>query len=316
MNCKITVIGSYMTDFTVYADRFPNDGEAVHGSRFHIAHGGKGSNQAIAAHRAGADVIFIAKLGNDKFGLDALDFYKREGIDTRFVRTTDEAPTGMTSITVNTVTGENRMVLFPGANLCLGAEDVYRAEKEIANSDILLFQNETSKESIMAGLILAKQYGIKTVFNPAPTREIPTDFLTRSDYITPNQSEAEFYSGVKTDTVDGAKLACKRLMFRGCDNIVVTMGDVGSFYYGDCGYVYTKAVKTDAVDTTGAGDSFNGAFCVGLAEGMDIEDALNFANAAASLCVERRGTADAMPYRGEIEAHKMVHYPTDTKRKR
>lgn len=316
MNCKITVIGSYMTDLTVYADRFPSDGEAVHGSRFHIAHGGKGSNQAIAAHRAGADVIFIAKLGNDKFGFDALDFYKKEGIDTRFISMTDKAPTGMTSITVNTVTGENRMVLFEGANMHLTAEDVYKAEGEIAKSDIILFQNETSLESIMAGMILAKQYGIKTVFNPAPTREIPEDLLTRADYITPNQSEAEFYSGVKADSVDTAKLSCKRLMFRGCDNIVLTMGAQGSFYYGDCGYVYTKAVKTDAVDTTGAGDSFNGAFCVALAEGMDIEDALNFANAAASLCVERHGTADAMPYRGEIEAHRMVHYPTDTKRKR
>ena len=105
-------------------------------------------------------------------------------------------------------------------------------------------------------------------------------------------------------------------MFKGCENIVVTMGAQGSFYYGDCGYVYTQAVKTEAVDTTGAGDSFNGAFCVALAEKMDIEEALKFANSAASLCVERHGTADAMPYRGEIEAHKMVHYPTDPRRKR
>ena len=316
MNCKITVIGSYMTDLTVYTDRFPNDGEAVHGSRFHIAHGGKGSNQAIAAHRAGADVIFIAKLGNDKFGFDALDFYRREGIDTRFVTQTDKAPTGTTSITVNTTTGENRMVLFPGANLHLSAEDVYRAEEEIAKSDILLFQNETSIESIRAGMILAKQYGVKTVFDPAPPREIPNDILTSADFITPNRSEAEFYSGVKTDTVNDAKLACKKLMFRGCENIIVTMAEQGSYYFGDCGYIYTQPAKTEAVDTTGAGDSFNGAFCVALAEGMDIEDVLNFANSAASLCVERRGTVDAMPYRGEIEAHKMVHYPTDTKRKR
>ena len=316
MNCKITVIGSYMTDLTVYADRFPNDGEAVHGNRFHIAPGGKGSNQAVAAHRAGADVIFIAKLGNDKFGFDALEFYRQEGIDTRFITQTDKASTGMTSITVNTTTGENRMVLFPGANLFLTAEDVYRAEKEIASSDILLFQNETSEESILAGMMIAREYGVKTVFNPAPARAIPQDFLTRADFITPNQSEAEFYSGIKADTVDGAKLTCKKLMFKGCENIVVTMGAQGSFYYGDCGYVYTQAVKTEAVDTTGAGDSFNGAFCVALAEKMDIEEALKFANSAASLCVERHGTADAMPYRGEIEAHKMVHYPTDPRRKR
>lgn len=316
MNGRITVIGSYMTDLTVYTDRFPADGEAVHGNAFHIACGGKGSNQAVAAHRAGADVVLIAKLGKDKFADDAIDFYKKEGIDTRFITHTDKVMTGMTSITVNSVTGENRMVLFPGANAELAAGDVYAAEAEIAKSDVLLFQNETSVESILAGMMIAKQYGVKTVFNPAPLKPIPSDILRRADYITPNQSEAEYYSGTSTKTKDEVTLACKKLMLKGCENIVVTMGAQGSFYYGDCGYIYTRGVKTAPVDTTGAGDAFNGALCVAISEGMDIEDALEFANAAAALCVERKGTADAMPYRGEIEAHKMVCYPHEARRKR
>ena len=309
MKAKITVIGSYLVDFTSYTDRFPSDGEAVYASSIRISHGGKGSNQAVAAHRAGADVTLILKLGCDTYGDKAVEFYKNEGIDTRFISRTDKAPTGMTSITVNTVTGENRMVLLPGANEHLSVSDIYAAEKEISESKIILMQNETNTECLSCALTLAKKHGVTVVFDPAPAKDIPPKLLYSADFITPNRAEAEYYSSMKVSNEAEAERASKFFMLKGVKNIITTLGEQGSLYFGYYGYLPTKAVKTDAVDTTGAGDSFNGAFCTAFAEGMDIEDALEFANTAASLCVMRKGAADAMPYRSEILTRKLVYYP-------
>lgn len=309
MKAKITVIGSYLVDITAYTDKFPSDGEAVYATDLKISHGGKGSNQAIASRRAGADVTLILKLGCDAYGDKAIELYKNEGIDTRFISRTDKAPTGTTSITVNNITGENRMVLFPGANELLSVSDIYAAEKEISESGIILMQNETNTECLSCALTLAKKHGIPVVFDPAPAKDIPPKLLYSADFITPNQNEAEYYSKMKVTTLSQAKRASKFFMLKGVNNIITTLGEQGSLYFGYYGILPTAPVPTEAVDTTGAGDAFNGAFCTAYAEGMDIEEALEFANTAASLCIMRKGAADAMPYRGEILTRKLVYYP-------
>ncbi len=310
MNEKITVIGSYMTDVITYADAFPENGQAVFADNAVISSGGKGSNQAIAAHRLGADVCLISKLGNDIFADIALAFYRKEGINTTHVSKTEKAPTGIASVMVNNITGENRITTLTGANDFLCAQDVYKAEKEISESKVLLAQNEVPPRALLAAFEIAKKHNVITVFDPAPARKIPIEVLTAADYITPNQSEAEFFTGIKADTKDNAVKAANAFIAMGCKNVIITMGENGVVCWGAKGYNVLPAVKCKAVDTTGAGDAFNGALAVALAEGMHVTDAVEFANAAASVCVGKSGAARAMPNRMEADDIYLREYDT------
>ncbi|MBR6534980.1 MAG: ribokinase [Clostridia bacterium] len=311
MGGKITVIGSYMADVTMYVDEFPRAADAVFATHSKVSSGGKGSNQAVAAHRLGADVFFVAKLGMDIFADMALDFYRKEGMSTQYISRTERSHTGIAGITVNNKTGENKIALDPGANMLLSKEDVYNAEKIISESDILLMQNEIPTDALYAALELAKKYGIPTVFDPAPAKEIPVDILKAATYITPNQAEAEFYFGYPADTLKNATSVVKLMYFSGYRNPIITAGSEGAVYWGDHGYNIVKGIKCNAVDTTGAGDAFNGALAVALAEGMIVTDALEFANAAASISVTRYGAASSMPNRMDVDDVYLHFYGKD-----
>jgi ribokinase len=305
---KVVVAGSFIVDITGFAPRFPKDGETVIGSAIKFGPGGKGSNQATAASRAGAEVIMITKIGGDVLSNIAHEHYSAEGMSEKFIYKTDRADTGSAFIEVNEVTGENRIIVVKGANELLTASEVDAAEAQIASCDAVLTQLETSDEAVLRLMELAKKYNKPVVLNPAPFQPIPLEIFKGVDYITPNETEAEFYSGVKVENVGDAERAAEKLMELGVKNVIVTLGKKGAFYTNGTTKMLVPTTDLKAVDTTGAGDAFNGGFTVALSEGMDIERALKFANCTASIEVTRRGTSPAMPYRHEIDALMKSYY--------
>ncbi len=300
--CKIVVVGSFIVDITGFAPRFPADGETILGSSLKMGPGGKGSNQATAASRAGGQVIMITKVGTDVLGAIAHDHYKNEGMTEQFVTVTDRADTGSAFIEVNETTGENRIIVIKGANELITAEEVYAAEEEIASADAVLTQLESSMESVVALKELAKKHNKPFIINPAPMQEVPEGFFDGVDYFTPNETEAEFFSGVKVTDRESAEQAAQKLLRLGVKNVVITLGKKGVFWTDgkDAALVPTTDLKP--VDTTGAGDAFNGGLTVAVSEKRPIIDALKFANCVASISVTRRGTSPAMPTREEVDA--------------
>ena len=304
----LVVLGSANVDISARTTLFPRDGETVTGDTVLVSTGGKGTNQAAAARRAGAHVTMIARLGCDFFADIPAKLYEKEGIDTRYVKRDPDNGTGCALIEVLTTTGENRITVVPGANMAVTREDVLAAEKEIAEADVLLTQRETHPDSIEAFLELGKKHGKPVILNPAPALPIPDHWYPMIDTITPNETEAEKYTGV---TVTDEKTALDAAMVfarRGVRRVIITRGKHGVFCaeFNDAQectfHANIATMRVDAVDTTGAGDSFNGALCTALAEGRSIVDACRFATVAASLSVTRAGAAESMAYRPEIDA--------------
>ncbi len=299
---KIMIVGSLNSDITVYAPRFPVPGETIIGGRVGFGYGGKGSNQAIAAHRSGGLVKFVSRVGGDALGGDLLAFYRSEGISTEYISVSETTATGCAIIEVSAETGNNHIVVAQGANAELSAEEIAAAEKDFADCDVFLTQLETSLDSIAEGRRLALKYGKPIVFNPAPYAALPDGFFEGIDFVTPNETEAEYYTGETVNDIDGARRAARAFMKMGVRNVIITLGKRGAFFSGEHGELLVPTTDLKAVDTTGAGDSFNGAFCVGYAEGMDVETALKFANCVSSISVTRRGAATSIPHREEALA--------------
>ncbi len=307
----IVVLGSANVDISAKTPLFPRDGETVTGESVLVSTGGKGTNQAVSAARSGADVTMIGCVGQDDFAKIPLALYKREGIDTRYVTEHPAVATGCALIEVHSVTAENRITIVPGANNALTASMVQAAEEEIKAADMLLTQLETNVESVSAFLTLAKKHGKRVVLNPAPASPIPDDWYPMIDTITPNETEAEAFTGVTVTDDETALRAATVLARRGVRRVIITCGSHGVFCAefetgadGEPNCTFHARVLTfrvDAVDTTGAGDSFNGALCEALAEGRGIVDACRFATTAASLSVTRRGAAESMATRDEID---------------
>lgn len=305
---NIVVLGSANVDISARTGIFPRDGETVTGDQVLVGTGGKGTNQATAASRAGAHVTMIAKLGCDFFADIPAKLYEKEGFDTRFVTRTAEYGTGCALIEVLTTTGENRITVVPGANMALTREDVYAAEKEISEAAVLLTQRETHPDSIEAFLELGKKYGKPVIVNPAPALPIPAEWYPMINTITPNETEAEKYTGITvTDEKTALDAACVFASW-GVRRVIITRGRHGVFcaeFDAEKKLTFKANIATmrvDAVDTTGAGDSFNGALCTALAEGRTLVDACRFATVAASLSVTRPGAAESMATREEIDA--------------
>ena len=295
---KITVIGSYNTDITVNVPHLPQNGETVIGMSMKFNPGGKGSNQATAAHMAGADVTFIAKVGCDGMERTGFELYEKTGMSTENIIRDKNASTGIATIEVDEKTAENRIVVIPGANMAMTAEDISQRESIIAGSDILLLQLETSRESVIEAVRTAKANGVTVVLNPAPFSDVVYDIISDVDIITPNETEAELIApGHNGDY----RLAAEEMIGMGCKNVIITVGAEGSYYKGVYGEFKIPAIKVNAVDTTGAGDAFNGALCAALAEGMEMKEAMRFASGYASLSVTRPGAASSMPSREEAE---------------
>ena len=297
---KVVVAGSFIVDVVGFAPRFPKDGETVIGSTVKFGPGGKGSNQATAASRAGAEAIMITKIGVDVLSNIAIEHYNAEGMSQKYVYRTDKAPTGTAFIEVSETTGENRIIVVKGANELLSAVEVAAAEEEIATCDAVLAQLESSDEAIVELFRLAMRHGKRIILNPAPARQVPEGLFEVVDYLTPNETEAEYFSGVPVKNPEDAGLAAEKLLGLGVKNVIITLGKHGAFYSDGNNKLLVPTTDLKAVDTTGAGDAFCGALAVALSEGMDILRAIRFANCAASISVTRAGPSLAMPYRHEI----------------
>ncbi len=296
----LTFMGSFIADLTFAAERLPGWGETVFGSGFRIGPGGKGSNQAIAAARLGAQVCFIGAVGTDAFGDLARRTWAAEGIDTSLCRDV-AATTGSAAIVVHPDHGENAIVVDPGSGLLLTVQDVQRAAARIAESALFVTQLELAVDAVSRGLAIARFAGVPTILNPAPARPLPDEVYRFVDYLTPNESEASALAGAPVGTPDDAVRAAQTLMTRGVPNVVVTLGAQGAVAVGPgvCEHVPAFAAGP-VVETTGAGDAFNGAFAVALSRGVGLIEATRFGCRVAGISVTRPGTAASMPRAEEL----------------
>lgn len=298
----VTVLGSYVTDLAFRTAKLPAWGETYMGSSFRLGPGGKGSNQAVAAARAGARVSFISKLGRDSLGDLARRTYQEEGIDTSHLLATD-SPTGAASIIIDEATGENSIIVAPGACYELTPQEVAEARTLIEQSVIFVTQLELSLPTVEFGLELAHSLGVPTILNPAPGRVLPDSIYQQCDYLTPNETEAEILTGMRVSSMEEAERAADALLRRGVRHVVITLGAQGALVKNASLRVCIPAFRAgDVVDTTGAGDAFNGGFAVALAENKSLTEAVRFGCAVAGISVTRPGTAPSMPFRREVDA--------------
>ena len=302
MKTNIVVLGSFNVDVTGYAPRLPRNGETVFGDAVTMGPGGKGFNQATAAAKSGAAVRMIARIGNDAFSAFAHQQFQAEGISEELVRADGEFGTGCALIEVDGETGENRIVVSSGANQHVTADSVLAAEDEIAQSALVLTQLETNLDAAEAFMNLAKKHNKPIVLNPAPFREVPRGFFEGVDVFTPNETEAEYFSGISVHTDEDARKSAERMLALGVKRVVITLGKRGVYFrdISDEGFVPSPEVR--AVDTTGAGDAFTGALSVRLAEGASLRRAAEYAVCFAALSVTKKGACAAMPERKAAEA--------------
>ena len=301
MSRKIVVVGSCNTDMVINMERLPLPGETLLGGKFFMNAGGKGANQAVAAARLGGKVDFVAKVGNDPFGIRSIDQYKAEGIGTKYVVVDKEHPSGVALILVD-AHGENSIAVASGANAHLLPEDIDRAKGAIEDCDILLMQLETPMATIEHAAQVARRAGCKVILNPAPAHSLPESLLANLYMLIANETEAEYISGTRITDMDSVARAADIICHRGVENVVITLGSKGAFIKERDTYHQVPALKVKAVDATAAGDTFCGAVCVALAEGRSITEAVTFANRAAAVTVTRMGAQSSLPYRKEVES--------------
>jgi ribokinase len=300
---RVTVQGIFAADLTFRARSIPGWGETLLGEQFRLGPGGKGSNQAIAAARLGAEVVFITKLGRDMFGELARRTYAAEGVSDRHIHDSAEQTTGAAAIVVDAERGENAIIVVPGASDELTLAEVEAAASDIAASSVFLTQFELKLPVVERGMRIAAERGVKVILNPAPALAVPASIYASVDYLTPNESEAKLLSGLPVDSVEEAARAADFFLAHGVHNVVITLGARGVLVKNAQLCEHVPAVEAGRVlDTTGAGDAFNGGFAVALAEGADLISAARFGCAVAGVAVTRVGTAPAMPRREEVEA--------------
>lgn len=299
MENKILVIGSSNTDMTVPTDRLPLPGETVIGGNLRMGQGGKGANQAVAAKRLGADVLFACKLGNDIFGDNAVKAYQKDGIDTSCVLRCD-MPSGVALITVDSK-AENSIVVASGANAQFSTGDIRKLAPQIESASILLMQLEIPVSSVTRAAQIARKAGVKVVLNPAPATALPGELIACTDILVPNETELSVISGVQATDRESTLRAVEALRAAGAKDVIVTLGSRGSLVCEDGKEpVEVPACKVKAVDTTAAGDTFCGGLCTALSQGRSLIEAVRFATKASSLTVQKMGAQDSIPYLEEI----------------
>lgn len=301
-NVKIVVVGSANTDMVVKTVQMPRPGETVLGGKFLMTQGGKGANQAVAAAKLDGDVAFVGKVGDDVFGGNTLESLRKYDVDVSGVGVEADTPSGVALITVD-ASGENSIVVAPGANAMLAPYDVTNATDLIDNAEIVLLQLEIPMETVAYAAMLAKSRGKKVVLNPAPAPKSPLsdDLLSSVDVIVPNETETEILTGIRlTDDKESWNDAAKAFHSKGIKEVGITLGSKGALYSDGNGIVEIPAFKVKAVDTTAAGDTFCGALCVALTEGCTMDAAITFANKAASIAVTRVGAQRSCPVRKEV----------------
>ena len=296
---KILVVGSSNTDMVIKTQNFPAPGETILGGRFLMNAGGKGANQAVAAARLGGLVTFVGKIGDDIFGKQAVQQLEDEGINVDFVAVDHENPSGVALITVDRK-GENSIVVAPGSNGTLSAADFNKAIDELNESEFVLMQLEIPIPTVEHIARMAAMEQKKVILNPAPAAELSDELLKNLYIITPNETEAELLTGIKVTNEQSALNAATFLHKKGIEIIIITLGSAGAFLLANGKPEIIHAPKVEAVDTTAAGDTFNGALAVALSEGKTIQESIAFANKAASISVTRIGAQSSVPFRKEI----------------
>jgi ribokinase len=297
----ILVIGSSNTDMIVQAPRIPRPGETILGGTFNTAAGGKGANQAVACARAGGKVTFVARVGRDMFGEQALQGFRQDGIDVTYVKQDDTAPSGVALIIVDEH-GENSIAVASGANNNLGKADLEAARAAFQTADTVLMQLEIPLETVEAAARMAREQGIRVILNPAPACTLSDALLQNVSILTPNETEAELLTGIIVQDETSARKAAEVLIGKGVKTVILTLGAAGAYLHTDTFQGMIPSYPVEPVDTTAAGDTFNGVLAVALAEGRSLEQAVTFANAAAALSVTKLGAQPSAPDRESVEA--------------
>lgn len=296
---KIIVIGSSNVDMVVRTSHLPVPGETILGGEFFMNQGGKGANQAVAIKRLGGNLIFMAKLGNDVLGRQSVGYFKKEGIDTRYIALDEDSASGVALISVDDH-AENSIVVASGANMLLNEQDVDKMLEEMCEGDILLMQLEIPLQTVEYAARKAFGKGVKVVLNPAPARSLPKELFRHLYMVTPNRIEAEMLTGIKIANDADVEKVAEEICAMGVKNVIITLGSKGCLIREEGVSYRIDAFKVEPVDTTAAGDTFNGALCVGLSEGMDLKQAAVMASKASSIAVTRMGAQSSIPYREEL----------------
>jgi ribokinase len=295
---KILVIGSSNTDLIATMDHFPNAGETLEGISFQHAMGGKGANQALAAHRTGEEVTFVTSLGNDTTGQNVLQYYKNEGLDVSFSMLADNETTGTAMIWVDEK-GENSIVIIPGANKSLSPDYIVTKQEIIEKADIIVLQMEIPYETVKIICKIAFQKGKKVILNVAPAYKIEEEILKSIYILVVNETEAEIITGENIEDI-GEEAIINRLLKIGVQNVVLTLGKNGCLFKNGNKILKVPAFSVNVVDTTAAGDTFCGALATGISKNRKMKDVLEFASAAAALCVTKLGAQPSIPTEKEV----------------
>lgn len=296
---KVVVIGSANVDFTVKLDRLPQLGETVSGGEFYTSFGGKGANQAVAAHKAGAEVKFLARVGYDQNGEAIVKNLEAHGLTSEGILRDESQHSGVALIMVDQA-GNNAIAVAPGSNRSLTEEDIHRANSFISWGEVLLIQLEVPEPAVREALRLAKAHGLVTILNPAPAYPVPKEIFSLVDILTPNEIEAGTLTGISVENLNKTTNAARKLIEFGCGQVIVTLGKGGCCWVQKDWVQAFPSFPVTAVDSTAAGDAFNGALTCALAEGHPMQDAIRFASAAGAISVTRKGAQDSLPTRDEI----------------
>jgi ribokinase len=299
---KVGIIGSFVVDLMARAPHLPEPGETVKGSLFKMGPGGKGFNQAIAAHRAGSELVFSTKLGKDDFSAIALDTLKADGLSSEYVFTSPEAPTGIALISVDENSSQNEIIVVPGACNTYNAADVARLEAMVSGCAYLLLQLEINLDALEMAVDMAERLGVRVILNPAPVISLPEGLYKKLYMVTPNEVEARILTGVPCDDPEGCARAAAVFFDRGVRRVIITLGSRGVYVHdGEREWNFAN-YPVKILDTTGAGDAFNGGLLAALGKGMKLEEAAEYGNVTANLSVTKLGTTPSMPREKEIGA--------------
>ena len=299
----ISILGIFVADLAFFSKKIPEKGETILGEDFVVGPGGKGSNQAVAAAKSGSNVNFISKIGTDQYGELAKKIYKETNVGSKYVFTTNDFNTGVAAILINKENGDNAISVVPGAAGQLTINDVNQAEKDIKKSSIFLTQLESPLETVIHALKIAKSNNVTTILNPAPAAKLEKEVFSLIDYFTPNESEASFYVDGEINNVNDARKYAKDIINLGVKNVLITLGEKGVYFENanENHFIPALDLKDKVVDTSGAGDAFNGSFATALCEDKSIVEAIQFSNTYAGISTTRIGTANSMPTREEID---------------
>lgn len=305
---KILVVGSSNTDLIIKVKDIPRPGETLLGGEFNTFPGGKGANQAVAAARAGGEVVFIAAVGDDSYGAESVQGYQSDGINTENIKVCRGIPSGVALITIAD-SGENAIAVASGANALLRPDDLEEVEEAFDEAEVMLIQLETPLDTVQKAVEMAREMGTSVILNPAPAAELPEAILRNVDILTPNETEAETLTGITVKDKNDAVRAAAALHHKGIGTVIITLGADGAFVSDEESGLSTiiGGFKVNAEDTTAAGDTFNGQLAVALAEGMELEKAVLSAHAAAALSVQRLGAQASVPHRQETETFLSTH---------